>query len=119
MAVFAEDHLWTLENRLWSGGADIYRQNLHRDCLMAFAHPAGVMTYDAIIKAISIAPRWRDVAITERVTMTPREDVAVLGYRVWASREASDAYAAICSSTWLDEGGLWRLVQHQQSPMKP
>lgn len=109
------ENLWQLERRLWSGGADIYRQNLHRYCLMVFAPPAGVMTREMIIRSVESAPRWKDVAITNENVVMPRGDVAVLGYDVWARREGGDPYSAVCSSTWLEEGGLWMLIQHQQA----
>lgn len=110
-----EEMLWQLERRLWSGGADVYRQNLHRQCLMAFPAPTGVMGRDDVIKAIAAAPRWRDVAITAGQVVMPRDDVAVLAYQAWAKREDRTSYAATCSSTWIEEGGLWRLIQHHQT----
>ena len=62
------------------------------------------------------APRWASVEMTGRV-LGRAGDVVVLGYAAEGRREGAAPYRCLCTSTWRDDGGHWKLVQHQQTPV--
>lgn len=110
------EQLWALEERFWTGGADYYCSVLHPECLMVFAEPAGILAGDEIVEGLEQAERWIGVEMTDRLTIRPGDDAAVLAYRAEARRETGEPYRCNCSSTYLRDGERWRLVQHQQTP---
>ncbi len=105
---------WQIERSLWLGGADAFRDRLAADCVMVFPEPAGIMTGPAIIEGIAAAPRWSRVELSG-LTLRRFEAAAVLAYRAEAVRTAEAPYLALCSSTYVQEAGVWRLAQHQQT----
>ncbi|MBI1361312.1 MAG: DUF4440 domain-containing protein [Alphaproteobacteria bacterium] len=110
--------LWALEEQFWLCGAEEAKASLDADCLMALPPPGGVMRGAAMIAdSLAGAPRWTSVAMTQRNETRSREDVAVLVYAAHGRRSGADDYRALCSSTWLATGGVWRLVQHHQTPL--
>lgn len=112
-----DEAIWLVEERFWLGGADAYRSAMDPECIMAFPAPAGIMTGEAILKAIEAAPRWASVRMTERAESRPDLDVMVIAYRAKGRREGAPAYEAYCTSTYRHGPGGWRLIQHQQTPV--
>jgi len=111
----AED-LWRIEESLWTGGADLYANVLHPECVMAFPDPAGVMRRDQILGGVANAPRWSGVEMLGRVFAEPSEGVAIMAYRAKAMRAGEkNPYSAICTSAYVARSGEWRMVQHQQA----
>jgi hypothetical protein len=83
---------------------------------MIFPYPAGILQGEAGVAGMAAAPRWRTVRMDDRVC-SRKGSVAVLAYRVSAERAEDPIYRALCASTYLDDGGDWRLVSHQQTPV--
>jgi len=111
------DDLWQNERRLWLDGAAAYRTHMASQCLMAFG-PMGAMTNADILASLEHAPRWSSVAFTRQTTIEPRSDTAVLCYEAEAERPDSPPYRALCTSTYLRETDGWKVVQHQQTPLR-
>ncbi|MGR3453250.1 nuclear transport factor 2 family protein [Pseudooceanicola sp.] len=110
-----EDDIWTIEELLWTGGTDAFRNRLAPACLMAF--PAiGALEGEEILDSLKDAPRWQSVEMTGRHRVET-DGLAVLCYHAKGQREGDAPYEAICTSTWVNGSGGWRLVQHQQSPI--
>jgi hypothetical protein len=105
---------WTLEKRLWLEGPSIYRDVLDPACVMVFPG-MGVMRAATILDSLKDAPRWQSVAITDRTIGRAGNAVIVLGYRAEGSRESGEAYRCFCTSTYRNDAGAWKLVQHQQT----
>jgi uncharacterized protein YchJ len=112
----ADGNLWKTEERLWTGGVEVYEERLDADCIMAFPPPAGIMRREAILASIATATRWTAIEMNDRQLSRPRESLAVLGYRARAKR-GEDAYEAMCTSVYVARDGRWRMVQHQQTPL--
>jgi hypothetical protein len=110
----SDDGLWKTEERFWTGGVDVYEENLDAGCIMALPPPAGIMRREAILRSIADAPRWTAVEIGDRQRSSPAANVAVLAYRARARRDGG--YEAVCSSVYVSRNGRWRMVQHQQTP---
>ena len=112
-----EQELWELEERFWLDGAETYRKRLSDDAVMVFPYPAGILQGKAIVDGVDAAPRWRSVVMADRV-FRRRGDVALLAYRASAEREGEPLKEMLCASTYLDEGGDWQLISHQQTPVE-
>lgn len=110
-------HLWQIERRLWLDGVEAFEQYMARECLMVFA-PMGIMTHDTILEGLRHAPRWSELEMKQQTTSEPSPGLRILAYRADARREGAAAYGALCSSTYVEtDGGSWRLVQHQHTPV--
>ena len=53
-------HLWEIEKQLWTGPADDYDKLMAENCVMVFPLPAGILSREAIIETVKMAPRWDD-----------------------------------------------------------
>jgi hypothetical protein len=106
------------EETLWSGGATAYRRALDDDCLVAFTEMAGVQSRDEIADMAGKSPeRWRDVDIDIEGLLQPTANVTILTYRVTAMR-GDQPYSARVSSGYVNRDGDWRMMFHQQTPLK-
>jgi hypothetical protein len=112
-----DDELWSVEEKLWTNGADQYERTLDAQCVMAFPAPAGIMLGRKIVESLEGAPRWTSVTMGERHLVRPMPDVTILAYRARGTRDGAPAYEAYCTSTYRRASDGWRLVQHQQTPL--
>ncbi|BBK30068.1 hypothetical protein EDC65_4686 [Stella humosa] len=111
------DDAWRTERSFWLEGIEQFESGLAQHCVMAFPEPVGILVGDDILHGLAGAPRWNSLDITHQVLTRPDDDSCVLGYRADARRDAGDAYAAFCTSTYRRTGAGWKLVQHQQTPI--
>ncbi|MCZ4297989.1 nuclear transport factor 2 family protein [Henriciella marina] len=107
--------LWEVEKQLWTGPAENYDRLMAQDCVMVFPLPAGILSRDAIIETVRLAPRWDDVEL-DSVSETQSNDTTITLAYVGRGLKGSDTYEAYCSSTYILVDGDWRIVQHQQTP---
>jgi hypothetical protein len=110
-----EDDIWTLEERLWTGGAEVYARHMHPACVMTLPS-VGILRGSAIADSVCDAPRWRDIEMTDRTLDRPDEGVAVLAYRASGSAAHGTRYVATCASVYLRVFGEWLLAYHGQVP---
>lgn len=111
-----QKELLAMEETLWSGGASEYRRALDSDCLVAFTEMAGVQSRDEIADMAGKG-RWRDVDIDVEGFLRPTNDVTILTYHVTAMR-GDEPYNARVSSAYVKRNGEWRMMFHQQTPLK-
>jgi hypothetical protein len=110
-----DDRVRAFEERLWTGGEEVYRQFVAEDCLMVLPEPPFVMSGAAAIDAVAQTPRWSEVELQGLHIRRPGEGLIVLAYEA-AARRGEQAYRAYCTSTYLRLGHEeWRVVQHQQT----
>lgn len=109
------DDLWALERRLWLEGADAYSDLMSDACVMIFG-PMGIMQRAAILESLQQAPRWTAVSFHEEI-IASNTKTAVLAYRTIASRDGAKEYSALCCSTYVLDGGGWKILAHQQTPL--
>lgn len=111
-----DDQIWEFEQRLWTGPAEAYEEQVSEQVLMAL--PAEPFLYDhrQAIEAVKDTPRWDSAEFVEKNVERPADGMIVLSYRVEAKRSESD-YHALCTSTIRDTGDGWRVIQHQQTPL--
>ena len=106
-----------MEEAFWLQGIEAYRRDMRDDAVMVFPKPTGVLMGHEILDALETAPRWREVAMSERRILRAGSEVAVLIYRALAKRDGT-GYEALCSSSYAsDDDGGWKLVHHQQTPV--
>ena len=110
----ADDELWDLDRQFWLGRASFHDETVGDETIMCFGRPRGALRGSDARRALSKAPTWTDVEMTDRVLSRPAEDLAVTGYT--AHGHAGDVvHKVFCSSTWHRRDGTWRQVQHQQT----
>ncbi len=110
------DARWNDEETIWTGSVGEAVRRLDRACVMVAPPPAGIMGYRAILGAFDSAPRWQHVAMSDRREVAT-DELTILAYHVTARRAGAEDYHALVSSTWLQRGEDWKLVQHQQTPL--
>jgi hypothetical protein len=110
-----DERIWSFEESLWKGGADVYRERIDDECLMVLPREPFVMSGREAIEAVTDTPRWDEVALSDREVRRPQEGLIVIAYKAQA-RRAEQSYAAHCTSTYRRLAPeSWRVVQHQQS----
>lgn len=119
MPIKLEDHLFSLEEKFWTEGADYYRRNLAYAAIMVFPDPAGVLVKDEIASSLAREARWSQVLIEEHRLLELSEGSAVVTYKATA-KHANEAkpYVARASSAYVRDGGAWKLAFHQQTPVQ-
>lgn len=112
-----DDRIWSFEESLWTADAEHYRESIDDNCLMVLPAPPFVMSGAQAIDAVIATPRWTTVELSERQVSRPHEGLIVVAYHAHAERDGATPYDAHCTSTyrWI-EHGVWRVVQHQQTP---
>lgn len=109
--------LWAFEEELWLGGAEVYREKVDPQCVMALPATPFLFDGEAAIAAVEHTPRWERVAFADQRVARPQEGLIVIAYRVKAER-ADQSYHALCSSTLRRlSHDHWTVVQHQQTPL--
>jgi uncharacterized protein DUF4440 len=108
----AEREGWTALTTA-EGGA-YYRDRLADNALMAF--PFGVIDRDQAIEAMESAPPWAEFDMRDPRVVALTEASGVVVYSVVARRDGEEPYSAVVSSTFVREGGGWKLAFHQQTP---
>ncbi|MFN5828056.1 MAG: hypothetical protein ACK446_13770 [Rhodobacterales bacterium] len=111
-----DDALWLLEERLWTSGRDSARSLMASGAIVVLPYPDGILQGDGLWSHPAVNTGWRMVEMNDR-TVARHEDVAVLAYRVRAMKPDVAMYEALCASTWLNDGGTWRRLFHQQTPV--
>lgn len=112
-----DDRVWAFEESLWTGGKDLYEELIDAECVMALPQPPFLITGEEAIEAVADTPRWSNVAFSRRRIVRPEEGLIVLAYMAVASRVGADSYQAYCTTTLRRlEHGVWRVVQHHQTP---
>ena len=115
------EELLELERAGWealsaSGAAAgrFYAENLARDILMLL--PGGMLVDDReqAIESMGGVP-WTSFELSEERVLELGDEAAVVVYRATA-RRGDMSYAALFSSSYVREGGVWKLAVHQQTP---
>jgi hypothetical protein len=92
-----------------------YDRELARDVLMLM--PGGMVIDDraTVVDSMKGEP-WSSYDLGEMRVFPLGDDAAVVWYSGRATR-GDHEYAALFNSTYVREGGNWRLAVHQQTPM--
>jgi hypothetical protein len=113
----SDEEAWAIEESLWLKGPTVYDALLDRQCVIAFSAPVGLLQGHEILESLKGAPRWAEVAMTERTVSRPDAGTVVLGYRARSQRTGAEPYSAYCTSTYRYRADAWLLIQHQQTPV--
>ena len=113
-----DDRLWGFEQSLWLEGPDNYRAKVSDDVVMVLAQPPFVFAGQEAIAAVSATPVWDQADLSERRVSRPQEGLIVIGYKVRAERAGGAGYEAHCTTVIRRlEHEVWRVIQHQQTPV--
>ncbi len=113
-----DDRLWGFEQSLWTGGPQNYRDKVDPEVVMVLPRPPFVVRGEEAIDAVAGTPAWDRAELADRTVSRPQEGLIVVGYRVRAEKDGHPGYEAWCTSAIRRvEHEVWRVVQHQQSPV--
>ncbi|MDX3911744.1 MAG: DUF4440 domain-containing protein [Sphingobium sp.] len=113
-----DQRVWEFEESLWTGDTDHYRELIDDECVMVLPEKPFVFTGQQAIEAVTHTPSWSTVVFEQQQVMRPQEGLIVIAYHASASREGAAPYSAHCTSTLRRlEHEVWRVVQHQQTPV--
>jgi uncharacterized protein DUF4440 len=111
--------LEALERRGWDAlsgpdGAAFYDDLMAHDALMVF--PGLVLDRADSLRAISGAPPWKSVELSDIRVIEATPDSGIVMYLANARRDGSPPYRALMTSVYARRKGQWRLLLHQQTP---
>jgi hypothetical protein len=117
-----DQELIELERSAWEAlatsgeaAAAFYEETLSGEVLMLL--PGGMVIDDrAEVIASMGGPPWDGFELDDPWVLRVGRSAAVVAYRGRARRGDMD-YEALFNSTYVDEGGQWRLAVHQQTPV--
>ncbi|NQX14086.1 DUF4440 domain-containing protein [Microbacteriaceae bacterium VKM Ac-2855] len=96
-------------------GGSHFRRAMTSDAVLIV--PGAVFDRDQILHAFDDAPPWESYEIHEPRIIRLRERDGILTYRIvgrWADGREVEIQA---STTYVIEGGDWRVAAHQQTPV--
>lgn len=107
-----------LERRGWEAlssdsGSAYYESHLTADAVMGF--PFGLMNRQEALSGIDEAEPWSSFRIDNPQVIQLGPDSGIVAYSVVAQREGQEPFSAVVSSTFVRQGGDWKLAFHQQS----
>jgi hypothetical protein len=120
--VTGQDELVGLERAAWDAlssdgeaAATFYSEVLADDVLMLL--PGGLVIDDrqTVIDSMRGTP-WTSFEMSDERVLELTDSCAVVTYQATAVREG-DEYKALFNSTYVRQGGSWKLVLHQQTPI--
>ena len=109
--------LWDAERRFWLDGPEFYEKSMLVQARMVFPPPVGFLAGEEIVAGLRQGPRWQSIDM-EDTSETVSGDTVVLAYRATGTRPDTEPYAALCSSTYVKGSGGWKLLFHQQTPVR-
>ena len=110
-----DDEFWEIERGFWLQGRAHYERWFSSDCVAGFPMPTGIMAGNGFVSSLPDDGSWKEVEMGDRTLSRPRTGVVVLGY-VGAGQRGEETYRCVCTSTYLEGGSGWRMIQHQQTP---
>jgi hypothetical protein len=115
-----EEELFRIEEGFWLAGKEHFQQHIDDSCLLAFPQAGqmhGIYSREHIAQTATAPNRWRDLRITNRQTLQPKGEFAVISYRADVLRADGQPYAALVSSGYTNRSDGWKLLFHQHSPL--
>ncbi|SET97924.1 hypothetical protein SAMN04489858_11741 [Paracoccus homiensis] len=103
-----------MEEHFWTSGADNARATTATNAVMVFPYPPDILQGDQIWTHLRENTGWRTVVMSERRVMRCH-DIAILTYRASAEKADVPIYEALCTSTYLNDEGIWLRISHQQT----
>jgi hypothetical protein len=104
--------LWSAERELWLDGLSALKRHADPESCLARPDP-----WDALEPPAAMSPgRWTEVAMRRPRLERPRPDVTVIAYHADAVGEGGAVFSGPCASTYVSDGGRWRLVAHARDP---
>ena len=109
--------LWALERQFWLGGAEACWSRVAPDAVIVLPGPKGALTRAQTIDVIRHSPHWNEIAFESTNTIRPMTEVVLLAYEAIGHHEGrKGAYRARCCSMYVNKGGTWLMIFHQQTP---
>jgi hypothetical protein len=106
---------WRALSTTGDDAAEFYERVLASQVLMLL--PGGLVIDDRrkVVQSMHGEP-WSSYELSDERTIPLGADAAVVAYKATAQR-GEFRYTALFNSTYVREGGEWRMVLHQQTPV--
>jgi hypothetical protein len=111
--------LYAFERELWARANDpaFYDERLVADAVLVFPAPFGLLDREATLAAVSSSSGWRSVELEDFRVVQLADGSAAAAYKATAVGADGSAYAAYCSSVYVQGPTGWQLALHQQTPI--
>ena len=107
---------WKALSTSGEAAVEFYDEVLAKDVLMLL--PGGMTIDDRATVVDSMRQAaWRSFELSDERVFDLTDGSAVVAYRATAERDGAEPYTALFNSTYVREGGDWRLALHQQTPV--
>ncbi|MFB6346555.1 MAG: DUF4440 domain-containing protein [bacterium] len=109
-----------IEKEFWEAPPDgsIYNERMVADGRILMPSPGGTMDRDETVEAVEGSKPWTSYEFLDLKCHELGDDAGLLTYRTCAHRDGmSEPYEALITSVYRKEGGFWKLVTHQQTPL--
>jgi Domain of unknown function (DUF4440) len=107
-----------LEEGFWQAAGDPLRYAKHLSGDVVHVFPGwGIVERDPALEGVRTARPWQDVVLEQMRVVPLGKDGAAVVYEARARRSSQGEYTAAVTSVYRREGGHWRLVIHQQTPL--
>lgn len=90
MPIHLEDHLFRMEKKFWTGGAEFFERNLAYTAIMVFPDPTGVVTNEQIVSSLGPKVRWSEVVLEEHRLLELSDRAAMVTYKATAKRREGE-----------------------------
>ena len=106
---------WRALSTSGEAAAAFYADVLASDVLMLFPGGSVIDDRDEVIASMG-GPPWNAYELADQRVVPLGDDSAVVAYRASARRDGT-SYEALVASTYVRQGGAWKLAVHQQTPI--
>ena len=113
-----KDELLEIEKGFWLAGVEEARAHVAEEVMLLFKQMKGLYPREQVAQSMSDPNRWQDLRLSDVMVTQPNADVALLGYEARAKRADGQPYRCLAGSTYVREGGTWKLALHQHSELE-
>jgi hypothetical protein len=112
------DTLRAIERQFWAGDLAVYVDNVDGQCMLLTPKWEGVYAHEDFATYGSDSEKWSEVDIQVEDFLHPIADVAIIMYQVKAAGRKGKSYQGTAISSYVNRGGVWKLVSHQRTPLE-
>ena len=114
-----KDELLEIEKGFWLAGVEEARAHVTEEVMLLFKQMKGLYPREQAAQSMSDPNRWQDLRLSDVMVTQPADNLALLGYEARAKRADGQPYRCLAGSTYVCEGGTWKLAMHQHSELDP
>ena len=113
-----KDELLDIEKGFWLAGVEEARAHLTDEVMLLFKQMKGVLPREQVAQSMSDPNRWQDLRISDVMVTQPADNLVLIGYEARARRGDGQPYRCLAGSTYVRDGGTWKLALHQHAELE-